>query len=190
MGLILYKWPLLTGHAFGCLLGGSRFIVCSYVWACARIIGIHWKRAVRVDGCVAVVQSWSCCVSHSLWAESPWPTAICSEAEPLAGLRKSHCLGHWEITWLQNKQSSNGLHMGWYEKNGVNQYDFLSWKFELSVQKECALGVEDTARRWLSHINVCGVASPEHSFVPGSMRAWRLLFPDAYVWWFVSCQLG
>lgn len=31
-----------------------------------------------------------------------------------------------------------GLNMAWYEKNGLNQYNFFSSKSELNVQKECA----------------------------------------------------
>lgn len=164
-----------------CLLAGSRCIVCSYVRACARAIGRHWVGAVETEGCVAGVPSQACCVSQSLWAESPWPTAICSEMRPLAGL----CTGRttaWAIGRSPDSRTNNP-HMAftWAAilKNDLNQYDFLSWKFELNAQKECALGVEETARRRLSHINVWAVAGPEQSSVPGSMGPWWLVFLDA-----------
>lgn len=58
------------------------------------------------------------------------------------------------------QQSPCGLNVGWYEKNCLNQYNFLK-NFELNVQEECALEVEETARWWLSHSKVWVVAGPE-----------------------------
>jgi len=81
---------------------------CVQLCVCDESDTWGWNCEDRRVCCTCTVRGLPC--STFSGAETPWPTATCSEMELLAGLSQEKPLPQsWEVAWLQDNQSSHSL---------------------------------------------------------------------------------